>query len=71
MLIAKTGKAVWWPTLSTDQVERRYLDDVDTPGDWDVVGVTPEEIEDSAIVYLRRYRSACVSSVPFHVHLAH
>jgi NADH dehydrogenase (ubiquinone) 1 alpha subcomplex subunit 9 len=63
ILIAKMGKAVWWPTLSPDQVERRYIDAVDTPGDWDVVGVTPEEIEDSAIVYLRRYRSACVDLI--------
>ncbi|TRM63959.1 hypothetical protein BD626DRAFT_547726 [Schizophyllum amplum] len=52
------GKSVWWPTLSPDEVERRFIDDAKTPGDWDVVGVTPSEIENHAITYLRRYRSA-------------
>jgi NADH dehydrogenase (ubiquinone) 1 alpha subcomplex subunit 9 len=59
--ITQLGRFVWWPTLTADQVERRFIDDVDVPGDWDVFGITPEEIEDSAIIYLRRYRTACVS----------
>jgi len=57
LAVSKMGKAVWWPTLSTDEVERRYIDDVSVSGDWDVVGVTPEEIEENAIAYVRRYRS--------------
>ncbi|EAU86256.1 NADH dehydrogenase [Coprinopsis cinerea okayama7 len=56
--IAKLGNAVWWPTLSPDEVVRRYINDSEVPGDWDVVDVTPSEIEDHAITYLRRYRTA-------------
>lgn len=48
---------MWWPTLSPDEVVRRYLDDVDVQGDWDAVGVTPAEIEQHAITYIRRYRN--------------
>jgi NADH dehydrogenase (ubiquinone) 1 alpha subcomplex subunit 9 len=60
-LLAKTSEYVWWPVLSPDEVERRYIDDVseaDVPGDWATFGVQPEEIEPLAITYLRRYRSA-------------
>jgi len=56
--ISALGKTVWWPALSADEVERRYIDDADVPGDWNAVGVEPSEIEDHAITYLRRYRSA-------------
>ena len=59
-LLAKAGEAIWWPTLSPDEVTRRYIDDADTLGDWDAVNVTPSEIEQHAITYLRRYRSAYV-----------
>ncbi|KAJ3844080.1 39kDa subunit of Ndufa9, NADH ubiquinone oxidoreductase [Lentinula raphanica] len=55
---AKAAQAVWWPLLSPDEVVRRYIDDADTPGDWDAVGVTPSEVEQHAIQYVRRYRSA-------------
>lgn len=48
----------YWPTLSPDEVTRRYIDDVEVPGDWEAVGITPTEIEEYAITYLRRYRSA-------------
>jgi NADH dehydrogenase (ubiquinone) 1 alpha subcomplex subunit 9 len=58
LALAKLGQSVWWPTLSPDEIERRFIDDVDTAGDWDTVGVTPGEIENHAITYLRRYRSA-------------
>jgi len=34
------------------------MDDVDGEGDWDAVGVRPEEIEQYALTYLRRFRSA-------------
>jgi len=57
-LLAKLSQNVWWPALSPDEVTRRYIDDVDIVGDWDVVGVQPSEIESHAIKYLRRYRSA-------------
>lgn len=59
-VLAKLGNGVWWPTLSPDEVTRRYIDDSDVSGDWNAVGVQPTEIEDTAIAYLRRYRSAYV-----------
>jgi NADH dehydrogenase (ubiquinone) 1 alpha subcomplex subunit 9 len=61
LALAKVAQAPWWPLISPDEVERRYIDDVDVPGDWEAVGVTPDEIENHAITYLRRYRSAYVS----------
>jgi NADH dehydrogenase (ubiquinone) 1 alpha subcomplex subunit 9 len=63
-ILAKVGQNIWWPTLSPDEVIRRYIDDVDVSGDWEAVGVQPTEIEDTAIAYLRRYRSAYVH-IPF------
>ena len=60
-ILAKLSQNVWWPALSPDEVTRRYIDDVDVVGDWDVVGVQPSEIESHAIQYLRRYRSAYVT----------
>lgn len=57
-----SNRYIWWPTLSPDEIERRYINDVDVPGDWDKVGVEPTEIEENAITYLRRYRSAYVPS---------
>ncbi|KAG9033796.1 hypothetical protein FRB95_014217 [Tulasnella sp. JGI-2019a] len=61
--VAKAAQAVWWPLISPDEVERRYVNDVGTDnekwmGDWDKVGVVPEEVENLAITFLRRYRSA-------------
>ncbi|KAK7469118.1 Protein-lysine N-methyltransferase efm5 [Stygiomarasmius scandens] len=56
--VAKVAQLPWWPLLSPDEIERRYIDDADTPGDWNLVGVTPSEIEQHAITYVRRYRSA-------------
>ncbi|KZT09353.1 NADH dehydrogenase [Laetiporus sulphureus 93-53] len=58
LALSKVAQNVWWPAISPDEVLRRYLDDVDVPGDWDKVGVVPDEIEQHAITYLRRYRSA-------------
>jgi NADH dehydrogenase (ubiquinone) 1 alpha subcomplex subunit 9 len=60
LAVAKAAQAAWWPLICPDEVERRYLDDVTVPGDWEAVGVTPDEIENHAITYLRRYRSAYV-----------
>ncbi|GLB38449.1 putative rmlD substrate binding domain [Lyophyllum shimeji] len=57
--LARAGQFVWWPTLSPDEVTRRYIDDSDVPGDWTAFGMgTPSEIEEHALTYLRRYRSA-------------
>jgi NADH dehydrogenase (ubiquinone) 1 alpha subcomplex subunit 9 len=59
-ILARLGQHVWWPALSPDEVIRRYVDDSDVPGDWDAVGIQPTEIEEAAIAYLRRFRSAYV-----------
>lgn len=58
LALAKAAQYIWWPALSPDEVERRFIDDVDVEGDWASLGVEPSEIEDFAINYLRRYRSA-------------
>ena len=58
--LTKLSQSLWWPTLCPDEVERRYIDDVDVPGDWEAFGITPSEIESHALTYLRRYRSAFV-----------
>ena len=60
LALSKLSQSLWWPTLCPDEVERRYIDDVDVPGDWEAIGVTPSEIESHALTYLRRYRSAFV-----------
>lgn len=59
--IAKAGEAVWWPMLNADEVERRYVDDLeDAPGtkSWADLGIEPDFLEEVAIVYLRRYRNS-------------
>jgi len=58
LALARVAQAIWWPTLSPDEVRRRYINDADVPGDWDKFGVVPDEIEQHAIAYLRMYRSA-------------
>jgi NADH dehydrogenase (ubiquinone) 1 alpha subcomplex subunit 9 len=64
LMLARAAQNIWWPALSPDEVERRYIDDADTQGDWALVGVEPDEIENHAITYVRRYRSACVFFPP-------
>lgn len=58
LALAKIGQNVWWPAISPDEIERRFIDDSDVPGDWGVLGISPEDVESHAITYLRRYRSA-------------
>lgn len=56
---------VWWPTLSPDEVTRRYIDDVDVEAGlkgFADLGIEPDVLEDVAIVYLRRYRSSAYVS---------
>lgn len=60
LLATKIAQYAWWPLLSPDEVERRFMDDLNTEGDWEALGITPDELENVAIRYLRRYRSACV-----------
>ncbi|KAJ3530080.1 hypothetical protein NMY22_g8722 [Coprinellus aureogranulatus] len=61
-LMSEAGKFVWWPVLSKDEIARRYINDSEVAGDWATVGVEPSEIEDHAITYLRRYRSATLKN---------
>lgn len=63
LTVAKVAQSVWWPLICPDEVERRYSDDATVVGDWEAVGVVPDEIENHAITYLRRYRSAYVCTV--------
>ena len=56
----RIGDLAWWPMLNPDELARRYVDDLpDAPGTkgWADLGITPDLIEDVAIIYLRRYRS--------------
>jgi NADH dehydrogenase (ubiquinone) 1 alpha subcomplex subunit 9 len=60
---ARLAQLPWFPMVSPDELERRYINDADVEGDWDVFGVTPGQIEDHALGALRRFRSACVLSI--------
>lgn len=58
LAVARAAQMAWWPLINPDEVERRFIDDANVPGDWNVVGVCPDEVENHAITYLRRYRLA-------------
>lgn len=96
MLATMLNRGLWWPTVSPDEIERKYIDDfgVDAmskvdleakPAGWELPGgpakmvgidgeavkswgeldIYPDQIEEHAIKYLRRYRSAYVSDPSF------
>lgn len=58
-ILSWISNRAWWPSLSPDEIERRFISNPneDPTLDWKRVGVTPTEIEDIAIAILRRYRS--------------
>ena len=64
LLAAKLWDLVWWPTLSPDEVARRFIDDfaveIGAEGmkGFADIGIEPDVLEDVAITYLRRYRSS-------------
>jgi len=89
------NRALWWPTISPDEIERKYIDDVGVdaffkssdegmPSGWaepvgppQVTGIdgepvkswadlemTPDHLEEHALLYLRRYRSAATYDTP-------
>jgi hypothetical protein len=60
LAIAKLAQAAWFPMVSPDEIERRYINDSDVAGDWEAFGVRPDHVEDHALVVFRRFRSACV-----------
>ncbi|KAK0553500.1 Protein-lysine N-methyltransferase efm5 [Tilletia horrida] len=67
MTAARVGDLAWWPMLSPDEVERRYIDDKeDEPGtkSWADLGITPDAVEEVAISYLRRYRGHLTFELP-------
>ncbi|TIB62917.1 hypothetical protein E3P78_02144 [Wallemia ichthyophaga] len=61
-------KSLWWQTMSEDEVERRYIDDL--PGipaghkSWNDLEMMPDIMEDVSIPYVRRFRSATTSNLP-------
>jgi NADH dehydrogenase (ubiquinone) 1 alpha subcomplex subunit 9 len=58
MLLSRASGLVWWPALSPDQVERRYIDDAEDAGDWEFFGFSPDNLEAHVLTYLQMYRSA-------------
>ena len=62
MFLSKLSQRIWWPSLSPDEIERRFIDDVmvDAAQDWAALGVKPVEVEKVATSILRRYRSGYV-----------
>ncbi|KAI5479490.1 hypothetical protein MNV49_003432 [Pseudohyphozyma bogoriensis] len=66
-LASRLWDLVWWPTVSPDEVVRRFIDDVavdpSLKGFADL-GIEPDVVEDVAIVYLRRYRSSAYYDLP-------
>ncbi|ORY75389.1 hypothetical protein BCR35DRAFT_306373 [Leucosporidium creatinivorum] len=66
-LAARLWDLVWWPTLSPDEVTRRFINDVaveDGLKGFADLGIEPDVLEDVAIVYLRRYRSSAYFDLP-------
>jgi hypothetical protein len=63
MFLSKLSQLIWWPSLSPDEIERRFINDVmvDAAQDWAALGVNPVEVEKVAASILRRYRSGCVN----------
>lgn len=60
LAIAKLAQLPWFPMVSPDEIERRYINDSDVAGDWEALGVRPDQIEDHILAFVRRFRSACV-----------
>ncbi|KAL7418564.1 Protein-lysine N-methyltransferase efm5 [Cryptotrichosporon argae] len=93
------NRGLWWPTVSPDEIERRYIDDAgaqllaesneqgpsgwasanqssaqtgvdgEPVKSWGQLAMTPDHIEEHAIKYVRRYRSAANFDIP--VELGH
>ena len=63
VFLSKLSQLIWWPSLSPDEIERRFIDDVmvDASQDWAALGVNPVEVEKVATTILRRYRSGYVN----------
>jgi NADH dehydrogenase (ubiquinone) 1 alpha subcomplex subunit 9 len=60
------SKALWWPTISPDEVEREYYDQVidrkaKTFAD---LGINPTQLKDVTFEYLQGYRPSSYSDLP-------
>ncbi|GAA6047633.1 hypothetical protein JCM3770_001599 [Rhodotorula araucariae] len=65
--LARAWDLVWWPTLSPDEVTRRYIDDLPVgPGvkGFADLGIEPDVLDDVAINYVRRYRGSAYYDLP-------
>lgn len=65
--LARAWDLVWWPTLSPDEVTRRYIDDLPVaPGvkGFADLQIEPDLLDDIAINYVRRYRGASYADLP-------
>ncbi|KAH9464749.1 hypothetical protein MJO28_001547 [Puccinia striiformis f. sp. tritici] len=67
-LMKIVDKAVWWPTLSEDEIVRRCIDDKLELSEgcygFDYFGIEPDAVENLAITYLRYYRTASLFDAP-------
>ena len=66
-MVTRIWENVWWPTISPDEVTRRCMDDLpDEPGtlSWEYLGIKPDSLEELAVIYLRRHRSAAYYDRP-------
>lgn len=67
-LMKVIDKAVWWPTLSEDEIVRRCIDDKEGISEgchgFDYFGIEPDAVENVAITYLRYYRTASLFDAP-------
>jgi len=69
--MTKILNMVWWPTYSTDEIEREFIDQkIDpTAKTFKDLGITPGELDDIALQYIRDYRLVlrlCLSSSTNH-----
>ncbi|KAI1971865.1 Protein-lysine N-methyltransferase efm5 [Ophidiomyces ophidiicola] len=60
------NKLIWWPTISADEVEREFLDQVIDPNAKTLkdLGIEPAELSNLTYHYLRAYRSNKYSDLP-------
>ncbi|KAF2728261.1 NAD(P)-binding protein [Polyplosphaeria fusca] len=60
------NKYLWWPTISADEVEREFLDQVFDPNAKSLrdLGIEPVELKSMAYEYLKGYRSSQYSDLP-------
>lgn len=60
------NKALWWPVISADEVEREFVDQkIDTTAKtFKDLGIKPAELENLTFHYLQGYRSAAFYDLP-------